>query len=105
MSYEEQLKTLSLSSMERKKLRGDGIALSGFLRRGSGKGGAELWDPVTGRVGMAQSYVRGDLDWTEGSISLPTGRSNTGTGFLESWLMPRACQCLRHLDNDLNIML
>ncbi|KAK4822988.1 hypothetical protein QYF61_024696 [Mycteria americana] len=38
---------------------------------------------------------KGGLDWTLGSISLPRGCSNTGTGFLERWSMPQACQCSR----------
>ncbi|KAK4822917.1 LOW QUALITY PROTEIN: hypothetical protein QYF61_023417, partial [Mycteria americana] len=46
MSYEEQLRTLGLSSLER--LRGDLIALYSFLRRGSGEGGADLFSLVSG---------------------------------------------------------
>jgi len=34
------------------------------------------------------------LDLTSGSISLPREWSNPGTGFLERWSMPQACQCL-----------
>jgi len=30
-------------------------------------------------------------------FSLPRGRSNIGTGFLEMWVMPQACQCLRDI--------
>ena len=44
---------------------------------------------------MVQSCVRGGSDVTCGSISLPRGWSDTGTGFLERWSMPRACQCLK----------
>ena len=65
------------------------------------------WDPVTGHVGIVQSCGRGDSDLVLGSISLTRGWSNAGTGFLERWSMPHACQCLkkRHLDSALNTRL
>jgi len=43
MSYEEQLRTLGLSSLEKSRLRSSLIALHSFLRRGSGEGSDELF--------------------------------------------------------------
>ncbi|KAK4825707.1 hypothetical protein QYF61_002066 [Mycteria americana] len=43
MSSDERQRTLGLSSLERRRLRGDFIALYSFLRRGSGEGGAGLF--------------------------------------------------------------
>ena len=42
MSCEDQLRTLGLSSLQKRRLRSDLIALCSFLRRASGEGGADL---------------------------------------------------------------
>ena len=47
MSYEEQIRTLGLSVLEKRRLRGDHIALCSFLSRGSGAGGADLFSLVS----------------------------------------------------------
>lgn len=43
------------------------------------------WDPVAGCMGVAQSCMRGGLDWTLGSISSQRGWSNPETIFLVCW--------------------
>ncbi|KAK4831143.1 hypothetical protein QYF61_015446 [Mycteria americana] len=47
MCYEERLGTLGFSSLEKRRLKGKLIALYGFLRRGSGEGGADLFSLVS----------------------------------------------------------
>ncbi|KAK4832242.1 hypothetical protein QYF61_021167 [Mycteria americana] len=79
MSSEEWLRTLGLSSLEKRRLRGDLIALY---------------------------RVKGGSDWTLGSISLPKGWSNPGTGFPEEWVNGPCLSVLkRHSDHALNRML
>ena len=47
MPCEERLGTLGLSSLVRRRLRGDLIALYSFPRRGGGAGGADLFSLVS----------------------------------------------------------
>lgn len=63
-----------------------------FLRRGRGKGGAELFSlGSSGRMhGNTQSYISEGSAWTLGNISLPRLWPNNETGSLERWLMPQA---------------
>lgn len=57
-SCEEQLRTLSLSNLEKRKLRCNYIALFSFLRGGSGEGGTEL----------TELFYLGTSDTTHGNI-------------------------------------
>ena len=47
MSYKERLRTLGLSSLEKRRLKGNLIALYSFLMGRSGEGGAELFSLVS----------------------------------------------------------
>jgi len=49
MSYDERPRTLGLSCLEKRRLRGDLIALCSFPRRGSGEGGADLFSPASSK--------------------------------------------------------
>jgi len=93
---EEQLRTLGLSGLEERRLRGNLFALHSFLRRGRGEGGAELFSlvPSDMRCKNGSKLCQGGSDWTRRSIPLLRWWSNTGIGFLERSLMPQACQCL-----------
>jgi len=100
---EEQLGTLGLSGLEKRRLMGDLIALYCFLRRGSGEGGAELFSLVSGdrmcgncsklhqksfRLDITVRFVK---HWNR----LPREVVNT----------PRLSVFKRHLDNVLNNLL
>ncbi|KAK4814559.1 hypothetical protein QYF61_023758 [Mycteria americana] len=89
MSYEEQLRTLGLSCLEKWRLRGNLIALCSFLRRGRGEGGC---------LGMVQSSVRGGSAFTLGSISFFTKR------VVKPWhRIPRGGRCPNSLSVFIHI--
>lgn len=61
------------------------LALCSFLRKGNAQRGAELFSQASKdrTQGNVFKLCRGGLDWTLGSISVPTKWGNTATGFLE----------------------
>ena len=67
MSYEDSLRILWSSSLEKRRMRGDLIAFNNFLRRGEVLKEVmifSLWELITELVGMVQSCTRGVSDWT-----------------------------------------
>lgn len=106
VSCEEGLGILSLSCLERRRLRGDFISL---LRR-SGNGSSELswWDPGRRFMGMVQKYmgrfrldirkprVWSALNWSELDWILPLPRSR-GRGTSGEKGMMSSCSWSQHL--------
>jgi len=108
MSCEERLRTLSLSSLEKRRLKDNLVALYSFLRRGSGQGGAELFSPVS------SDSMRGNgSKLHQGTFRLDIRSHFFTERVVKHWnSLPREvvnapCQSVlkRHLDNVLNNML
>ena len=99
-SYEEWLKELRLFSLDKRRLRGDLIALYNYLKGGCGELGVSLFSRVTviGLEGMASSCAREGSGWTLGNTASLKGWSRTAMGCPEVVESPTLVVFKEHLD-------
>ena len=108
MSYEDCLRTLGLSSLEKRTLRGNLIDLCTFLRRGRGDAGVELFS-----LGSSDRTCGNGSKLHQGSFRLGMRKHFLTERVVKHWHRlpgevtnaPSLSVFKRHLDNTLNNML
>ena len=108
MSSEERLKTLGLSHLEKRRLRGILIALCSFLRRGRGEGGADLFS-----LGSSDTMPGNGSKLHQGRFRLDIRKHFFTERELKPWSRllgevvdaPSLSVFKKHLDNALNNVL